>query len=413
MFSSYEKLLIWRYLLPGAEGRIIVLVAGIGLTAVTIGVAALIVVMSVMNGARTKLAIQFAGVDGHASVSRPGGYLDDWRELEAEARRQAGVVSVVPALDAAAMASVEGRVRPANVRGLQPEDMRADPMFAAGDGAFVGALPASEEEVIVGAGLAAALGISIGSSITIMRPVFGSEQYLSLKSVGYVVTGLVETGIPKHDGSIVVMKMQAAQQMLDSGDVASRINIITAAPDRVAERLAPLEKRLPDGMILQSWRELNKPIFDALALEHIGMFIAVSMIVLVAQFNILSSLMMLVASKVRDIAIMRTMGASRASILRIFIAVGTAIGSSGAVLGSFLGLSLVSAKEDIAAFLKAHVLNGSYRQEMSVLIDLPARISPSETAGILLMTLAGTIVATLYPALRAANVDPAYVLRYE
>ncbi len=413
MFSSYEKLLIWRYLLPGAEGRIIVLVAAIGLTAVTIGVAALIVVMSVMNGARTKMAIQFAGVDGHASISRPGDYLADWRELEAEARRQSGVVSAIPALDAAAMASVDGRVHPAIVRGIRPQDMRADPMFAGGGGAFIGSLPLTGEEVIVGADLAAALGVSIGSSITIIRPAFGRERDLSLKSVGYTVTGLVATGIPKHDTALVVMKFQAAQQMLDSGDVASRINITTIAPDRVAERLAPLEGRLPNGMILQTWRELNKPIFDALALEHIGMFIAVSMIVLVAQFNILSSLMMLVGSKVRDIAIMRTMGASRAAILRIFIAVGTAIGSSGAILGSFLGLSLVSAKEDIAAFLKAHVLGGSYTQEMSVLIDLPAQISPAETAGILVMTLAGTILATLYPAFRAANVDPAYALRYE
>ena len=413
MFSSYEKLLIWRYLVPGAEGRIIVLVAGIGLTAVTIGVAALIVVMSVMNGARTKLAIQFAGVDGHASLSRPGEYLDDWRDLEAEARRQSGVVSSVPALDAAVMASVEGRVLPANVRGLRSKDMRADPMFDAGDGRFLGTLPTSEGQVIVGTDLAVALGITIGSPITILRPSFSADQNLSLESVGYTVTALVTTGIPKHDRTLVVMDMHAAQQMLESGDVASRINLTTSDADRVAEQLAPLKAGLEGRAVLQTWRELNKAVFDALALDQIGMFIAVSIIVVVAQFNILSSLMMLVASKVRDIAIMRTMGASRSAILRIFVAVGTAIGSSGALLGSVIGLSLVATKDDIATFLKAHVLQGSYGQELSVLIDLPADISVAETAGILLMTLTGTILATLYPALRAANVDPAYALRYE
>jgi lipoprotein-releasing system permease protein len=413
MFSSYEKLLIWRYLVPGAEGRIIVLVAGIGLTAVTIGVAALIVVMSVMNGARTELAIQFAGVDGHASLSRPGEYLDDWRELEAEARRQSGVVSSVPALDAAVMASVEGRVLPANVRGLRSKDMRADPMFEASDGRFLGTLPTSEGQVIVGTDLAVALGISIGSPITILRPSFGADQNLSLESVGYTVTALVTTGIPQHDRTLVVMDMHAAQQMLESGDVASRINLTTSDADRVAEQLAPLKAGLEGRAVLQTWRELNKAVFDALALDQIGMFIAVSIIVVVAQFNILSSLMMLVASKVRDIAIMRTMGASRSAILRIFVAVGTAIGSSGALLGSVIGLSLVAAKEDIATFLKAHVLQGSYGQELSVIIDLPAEISVAETAGILLMTLTGTILATLYPALKAANVDPAYALRYE
>ena len=412
MLSSYEKLLIWRYLLPRGEGRIIVLVAGIGLTAVTIGVAALIVVMSVMNGARSKMAIQFAGVDGHASITRPGGQLADWRELEAEARRQAGVVSAVPALDAAAMATVGGRVVPAAVRGLQPEDMR-DAMFADGGRSLVGVLPRRNEDVVIGSAVAEILGITIGSPITIMRPSLGGEGDLSLKSLGYVVTGLVETGIPKHDRSLILMNFDAAQQMIESGDVASRINIRTDSPDRVAERLAPLKASLRDGMTLQTWRELNKPIFDALALEHIGMFIAVSMIVLVAQFNILSSLMMLVSSKVRDIAIMRTMGASRASILKIFVAVGTAIGSSGALLGSILGLSAVSAKESIAAFLRAHLPTDSYAKELSVLIDLPAQISLLETVGILLMTLAGTLLATLYPAFRAANVDPGYVLRYE
>ena len=413
MFRSYEKLLIWRYLLPGAEGRVIVLVAAIGLTAVTIGVAALIVVMSVMNGARTKLAIQFAGADGHASISRPGEYLADWRSLAAEARRQSGVVSAAPALDAAAMASVQGRVLPATIRGLRAEDMPADRLFARDSPGFVGFLPEGEEEVAVGSGLAARLGITIGSPITMIRPSFEPGGELSLKSVGYVVTGLVETGVAKYDAAVVVMNMQSARQMLGTGDVASRVNIRLGSPERVEERLAPLKARLRGGTILQTWRELNKPIFEALALEHIGMFIAVSMIVLVAQFNILSSLMMLVGSKVRDIAILRTMGASRAAILKVFVTVGTAIGASGALLGSVLGLSIVASKDALAAFLKTYVLGSAYSNEIGVLVDLPARISVAETLGILLMTLTGTILSTLYPALKAARVDPVTVLRYE
>jgi lipoprotein-releasing system permease protein len=413
ILNRYERMIAKRYLLPGKGEGFIFLVAGISLMAVALGVAALIIVMSVMNGARTKLAIQFAGVDGHASISRPGVQLADWRELEAEARRQAGVLSAVPALDAPAMASVDGRVLPAAIRGLRPKDMEENPLFQGDGRTLLGFLPREQDDVVVGSQLAAALGITIGSPITIVRPAIEPESGLSLKSISYVVTGLVQTGIPKHDAALIVMNLGAAQQLLDSGDVASRINISTASPDRVAEQLAPLKARLRGGTILQTWRELNKPIFDALALEHIGMFIAVSMIVLVAQFNILSSLMMLVGSKLRDIAIMRTMGASRASILKIFVAVGTAIGSSGALLGSILGLSAVTAKDDVVGFLKAHVLRDSYTMELAVLLDLPVRISAGETAGILAMTLAGTILATLYPAFRAAKVDPATVLRYE
>jgi lipoprotein-releasing system permease protein len=413
MLSSHERMLVRRYLLPGAESRIILLVATIGLSAVTIGVAALIVVMSVMNGARTKLSIQFAGVDGHASISRPGQYLADWRELEAEARRQAAVKTAVPALEAPAMASVEGRVLPAIVRGIRAQDMSIDPLFAASGRSFLGAVPAHGDEVVVGSVLAEQLGISVGSPITMMRPSLTSESSLSLKSTGFVVTGLLETGVAKYDSKLVVMNLGAAQRMLDSGDVASRINLTTERLEGAAEGLAPLKSGLPKGTILQTWRELNKPIFDALALEHIGMFIAVSLIVVVAQFNILSSLMMLVGSKVRDIAIIRTMGASRSSILRIFVTVGTAIGSSGALLGSVIGLTLVGSRERLAVFLGDHVLGGSRSAELSALIDLPARISFGETAGILLMTLAGTILATLYPALRASRVDPAIVLRYQ
>jgi lipoprotein-releasing system permease protein len=413
VLSPYEKLLVWRYLLPGAEGRIVLLVAAIGLTAVTIGVAALIVVMSVMNGARTQLAIQFASVDGHASISRPGELLHDWRSLEAEARRQAEVISAVPALDAPAMATAGGRVLPATIRGLQPGDMAAEPIFRSGQGALAGTLPQTDEDVVVASDLAAKLGVTVGSHLTLVRPALDAEGALSLKSVGFLVTGLVETGIPRSDASMIVMTLHAAQDMLNSGDAVSRINLTVSSEDRTGELLAPLEARLAGRARLQSWRELNKPIFDALALEQIGMFIALSMILLVAMFNILSSLMMLVGSKVRDIAIMRTMGASRASILKIFVTVGTLIGSSGATLGSVLGLSLVSAKEGMVNLAKTYLLGNAYTKEVSVLIDLPARIGLAEVAGIVGMTLIGTILATLYPASKAARVDPALILRHQ
>lgn len=410
-FSSFERAMILRYLLPGREGRIIVLVASIGMVAVAIGVAALIVVMSVMNGARTKLTIQFAGVDGHASMSRRGEVLADWRTLQAEALRQPAVVSAVPIVETSAMAAAAGRVMPTIVRGIRVADMQTDPILG-NRRTVLGALPRQDGDVVLGSRLAASLGLSIGNGITIMLPSFDSDRELSVRSVGFQVVGLIETGLD-YDNKLVLMSMSDAQKMIARGDIVNRINLMTRNADRASQLLAPLAAKLRDRVSIRTWRELNKPIFDALAVEQVAMFVALSMIVLVAQFNILSSLMMLVRSKVRDIAILRTMGASRSGIMKVFVTVGTAIGAAGSLLGCAVGLALVSAKDAIALFLKDSLIGRSHSHDLLTLIDLPARIGAGEVSGIVLLALVGTVAATFYPAFRAASVDPASVLRYE
>jgi lipoprotein-releasing system permease protein len=196
VFSRFERLLIGRYLLPRGEGRIIVAVAAIGMTAVGIGVAALIVVMSVMNGVRTKVSIQFAGVDGHASISQPGGRIADWRSLEAEARRHSAVTATVPTLEAPVMASIEDQVLPGRVRGLRAEDMGADPILSGGNGSFIGTVPRQDEDVAIGSDLAARLGAAIGSRLVLMHPTLDRDGTLSVKSVGYFVTGSSKPGCP-------------------------------------------------------------------------------------------------------------------------------------------------------------------------------------------------------------------------
>jgi lipoprotein-releasing system permease protein len=410
VFSTFERALIKRYLWPGGEGRVIVLIASIGITAVALGVAALIVVMSVMNGARTKLGVQFAGIDGHASISARGQRIPNWRALELAARRQQAVLSTTPALEGAVMAASEGRVFPAQLRGLRSEDMRAFPMLS-DDRTFVGMLPAHAGEITIGAHLAERLGVTVGGEVTLMRPTVSEETDLSLKSLNHVVTGVVETGLPDYDGRLVIMNLAAAQHMLDAGDAVSRINLLTSDAARAGELLRPLAAQLQGKAAIQTWRELNKTIFDALAVEQIGMSLAIGMVVLVALFNILSSLLMLVSSKVRDIAILRTMGASRTSIAKVFVAVGTTIGSLGATVGCLLGLSIVAGKDAIAGFLE-HLVGDAYSAELRVFVDLPAQIGASELFAILAMAICGTVLVTLYPAIKAASVHPASVLRY-
>lgn len=411
VFSPFERALIKRYLWPGGEGRVVLLIAAIGMTAVALGVAALIVVMSVMNGARTKLGVQFAGLDGHASISARGQRIPNWRALELAARRQQAVLSTAPAIEGAMMAASAGRVFPAQLRGLRTRDMLASPILS-GERTFSGTLPSGAGEIAIGIGLARQLGVTAGSQITLMRPQISPEAGIALKNVNHVVTGIIQTDLPDYDSRLVIMNLAAAQQILDSGDTVSRINLMTPDAERARELLAPLALELRGRAMVRTWRELNKSIFDALALDKIGMFIALSIVVLVALFNIFSSLLMLVSSKVRDIAIIRTMGASRASVAKVFVAVGGAIGSIGATIGCVGGLAIVGGKDSIALFLEKHVVGAAYSAELQSLADLPAQISAIEVMAILAMALGGTILATLYPAVRAAKVHPATVLRY-
>ena len=410
VFSTFERALIKRYLWPGGEGRVIVLIASIGIAAVGLGVAALIVVMSVMNGARTKLGVQFAGIDGHASISARGQRVPNWRALELTARRQQAVLSATPALQGAVMAASEGRVFPAQLRGLRNEDMRASPMLA-GPGTFVGMLPAHAGEIAIGAHLAERLGVTVGGEVTLMRPSVSQGADLSLKSLSHVVTGVVETGLPDYDRRLVIMNLAAAQQMLEAGDSVSRINLLTRDASRAGELLRPLAAQLQGKAILQTWRELNETIFDALAVEKIGMLVAIGMVVLVALFNILSSLLMLVSSKLRDIAILRTMGATRTSIAKVFVAVGTTIGSLGATAGCLVGLAIIAGKNGIVGFLEP-LVGDVYRAELRVFVDLPAQIGAFDLFAILAMAIGGTVLVTLYPAIKAASIHPASVLRY-
>lgn len=411
VFSTFEKALVRRYLWPGGEGRVIVLIAAIGMTAVALGVAALIIVMSVMNGARTKLGVQFAGLDGHASISARGHIMPNWRALEQAARRQQAILSTAPALEGAVMAASAGRAFPAQVRGLRGKDMKSSSILA-GNRTFRGFLPSKPGQVAIGIGLADQLGVTIGNEVTLMRAKVSPQTDISVVSFAHVVTGVVRTDLPDHDNRLLLMDLAAAQQLLDSGDTVSRINLVTSDAERVEELLAPLALQLRGKAIVQTWRELNKSIFDALAIERVGMFIAISMVILVALFNILSSLLMLVGSKRRDIAIMRTMGASRLSIGKVFVAVGTTIGSLGATVGCTLGLAIIAGKDAIASFLGEYVVGADYIAELRVLTDLPAQISVPEVSAILTMAIGGTVFITLYPASKAASVHPAAVLRY-
>jgi lipoprotein-releasing system permease protein len=231
--------------------------------------------------------------------------------------------------------------------------------------------------------------------------------------VTYTVGAVFEIGVYDYDKAFVVMPMQDAQELLLMGDQVGMVEIQTSNPDKVQEIVAPLQKLVAGKGIIVDWRQMNSALFQALEIERVAMFVVLSLIVLVAVFNILSSLIMLVRAKTRDIAILRTMGASRGGMMKVFMTVGVTIGSLGIVLGVMLGAIFLFFRQDVVNAIQAVTGNNLWDPSVRVLTDLPSKTDPFEVAAIVLTALILSFLATLYPAYKAASTDPVQVLRYE
>ncbi len=415
LLSRYERMIARRYLLPGRGEAFIALVASISLVAVMLGVAALVIVMSVMNGFRAELFDKITGLNGHAVIQGYGGQLRDWREVVAEARKTQGVTTATPLIEQPLMASFQGRVEGVLVRGMTVADLRANPTL--NRNVVMGQmaeLTADCECIAIGSRLASTLGASLGSSVQLISPQGPSTPFGTVpRIVSYRVAAIFEVGVYDYDKAFVVMPMETAQTLLLMGDAVSMVEIDTEDPDRVGEILAPLAQKVVQSAQLSDWRTLNATLFEALAVDRLVTFTVLSILILVAVFNILSSLIMLVRAKTRDIAILRTMGATRSGLIKIFVTVGTAIGGLGIVAGLILGFILLYFRQGVLSFLGFITGQEIWDPSMRYLTELPAKTDPVEVASIALMALGFSFLATLYPAFKAASTDPVQVLRYE
>ena len=415
ILSRYERMIAKRYLLPGKGEGFIFLVAGISLVAVMLGVAALIIVMSVMNGFRAELFDKIVGLNGHAVVQGYGGRLPDWQSILKQAKATPGVTSATPMIEQPLLGSFQGRVEAVLVRGMTVGDIRANKtMKAKIISGNLDALTPNAAKIGIGSRHAENLGLQVGDSLTIINPAGRSTPFGTMhREVSYQVAAIFEIGIYDYDKALVVMPIEDAQTLLLLGDVVGMIEVETVNPDRVGAILEPLAAKVAGRAVITDWRQMNASLFEALAVERVAMFVVLSIIVLVAVFNILSSLIMLVRAKTRDIAILRTMGASRVGLVKIFMTVGVTIGALGMVAGMVLGFTFLFFRQSVVNAIQFVTGQNLWDPSIRFLTELPSQPDPVEITVICVMALLFSFLATLYPAFKAANTDPVQVLRYE
>jgi lipoprotein-releasing system permease protein len=415
ILRPYERTIFKRYMLPQRGEGFIFVAAAFSFTAVTLGVAALVIVMSVMNGVRSDLFDKIVGLNGHAVVQGFGGRLDDWQDVLKQAKATPGVVSATPLIEQPLLGTFSGRVEGILVRGMLVSDIRKNETLNGKvlQGSLDTLTPGSGN-IAIGSELARNLGATVGSNLTIINPAGRSTPFGTVpREISYRISAIFEIGVYDFDKAYVVMPMEDAQLLLLTGDQVGMIEIKTTDPDKVGEILRPLGEKVAAQAVISDWRSMNASLFEALSVERVAMFVILSLIILVASFNIISSLIMLVRAKTRDMAILRTMGAPRDSVMRIFMAIGLSIGIAGTVVGMIFGFSLLYFRAGVLRGVEFLTGQPLWDPSIRFLTELPSKPDPVEITVIALMAVVFSFLATLYPAFKAANTDPVQVLRYE
>lgn len=415
LLSRYERMIARRYLLPGRSEAFIAVVAGFSLVAVMLGVAALIVVMSVMNGFRAELFDKISGLNGHAVVQGYNGQLRDWRRIADEAKALPGVTAATPLIEQPLFASNNGRVEFAIVRGMRVQDIQTNATLKGKEilGSFKNLKPGNEQ-IAIGSRLAEALGATIGSEITIYNPQGAATPMGTMfRTVQYKIGAVFEVGVYDYDKTYIILPMEDAQTLMLLGDAVGMVRIDTSNPDKIEQVVGPLAEKVSNVGQIVDWRQMNRELFEALSVDRTVSFTILSIILVVASFNIISSLIMLVRAKTRDIAVLRTMGATRGSMMKVFVVVGTTIGAVGVGAGGLLAFFFITYRAQVVWAIGAVTGQKVWDPQMRFLTELPAKTDPFQTFAICAMSLLFTFLATLYPAWKAASTDPVQVLRYE
>ena len=413
IFNAFERMVAFRYLRARRQEGFVSVIAIFSLLGIALGVATLIIVMSVMNGFRADLIGRILGLNGHLGIYGETGNLPDFDAAAAKARQVPGIVSATPLVEGQVMATGEGGAAGAMVRGIRPDDLRRRALIAghivAGSLAEFG-----EDGVAVGERLARRLGVGVGGRITLVSPEGNDTPFGTVPRLKtYRVAALFNVGFYEYDNSFVYVPLDSAQIFFRVPDAVSYLEVFIADADASAKEGRLIAGALGGRVRILDWQRANSTIVNAVEIERNVMFLILTLIIVVAAFNIISGMIMMVKDKGRDIAILRTMGASRGMILRIFMLSGASIGIVGTVAGFALGVAFTENIEAIRHFLQDMLHVKLFAAEIYFFTRIPAQLEAGEVATVVVMALALSFLATLYPSWRAARLDPVEGLRYE
>ncbi len=413
MFSPFERMVAMRYLRSRRQEGFISVIAWFSLLGIALGVATLIIVMSVMNGFRQELLSRILGLNGHVGVyALVGGALSDYDAIARRVAALPGVVGAAPMIEGQGLMTANGLASGVLVRGLRQDDVRKRAILA--DNIRSGSLDDFEGTgaAMIGKRMADRYGLRVGDTLTLMVPVFNETAIGVIpRSKDVEVVAVYEIGMYEYDNNFVYLPFELAQVLYQMRGAASGVDILIDDPDRVAEARIDVNTALAGRYRVSDWQRANASYFNAIQVERNVMFLILTLIILVAAFNIVSSLIMLVKDKGRDIAILRTMGATRAMILRVFLLCGTAVGVVGTAAGVALGLVFCANIEAIRQFLQGLTGRNLFAAELYFLSKLPAIVDAKEVVLIVVMAFGLSFLATIYPAWRAARLDPVEGLR--
>lgn len=413
-FSTFEWMLAYRYLYARRKEGFISVIAIFSFLGIMLGVATLIIVMAVMNGFHNELLDKILGLNGHAVVEKRGKNFSDYNDIANRIQEVPGVNLAIPVMKGEVMVSSSFIANAATVRGVREADLLKMEKIANNleNGSITGF--GRTPSVILGARMAQSLNARIGDYVTLVAPRGPSTPFgIAPRVKRYPVSAIFKVGMAKYDSSVIFMPLMEAQRFFIKPSQVSSIDVMVDNPERMDVVLDKLNIIGGDTLKIRDWRETEAGFFNALQVERNVMFLILFVILIVAAFNIISGIIMLVKDKGRDIAVLRTMGASKSAVMRIFLITGASIGVFGTMIGFLLGLTVCLNIETIQIYISEILGTQVTNPTLDYLSQLPAEVDALETLFIVVMSLGLSILATLYPSWRAAQMDPVEALRYE